>query len=260
MTAASASSARRGPSNLPCAALLAGALLWQAVSGVAAAGEHHRHHDAAQERCIASPQRSQELEAGARVQGERARQARSAEVPPQFHAALQRVRKVARLPKGVQLELVGIDAGHSASVLASGTIIVSNRLWRGELALDADEMAAVVAHELAHLELSHVKERLCAAVAVAGDDGIPLAAATGAARRVIHAGDDRLAVRMIQGNHQRELDADRRAADLLRLAGIAPDAVGRMLLKLARRDGGEPSGTHPALETRLENLGLAIAH
>ncbi|QJW85317.1 hypothetical protein HK414_23860 [Ramlibacter terrae] len=67
-----------------------------------------------------------------------------------------------------------------------------------------------------------------------------------------------MAVRLMQGNHERELQADRRAAELLRLAGLAPIAVGRMLVKLARNDGGGYSGTHPALDARLENPGLRV--
>lgn len=86
----------------------------------------------------------------------------------------------------------------------------------------------------------------------------PLAYATGAAHRAAWAGDDPLAVRLMRSNHLRELEADRRGAELLRRAGIAPDAMGRMLLKMARADGGAHSGSHPALETRLENLGLMV--
>ncbi|QJW85318.1 hypothetical protein HK414_23865 [Ramlibacter terrae] len=71
-------------------------------------------------------------------------------VPPQFHDALARVMRVARLPAGVRVELVGSHRVHSASVHASGTIRLSSRLWREGHALDAEEAAAVIAHEVAH--------------------------------------------------------------------------------------------------------------
>jgi len=210
------------------------------------------------QRCVASPQRAMELEAGARLQRDRTLQARTAEVPAHLHEAFRRLLKVARLPAGVRPELLGVHSPRSAFVLASGTVVVSSRLWTGEGALQGDEAAAAIAHELAHLELGHQKDRLCEALAATGDEGIALAGATGAAHRAVRAGDDALAVRLMRGNHLRELEADRRGAELLRLAGIAPDAMGRMLLKMARADGRGHSGSHPALETRLENLGLVV--
>ncbi|MDB5749821.1 MAG: hypothetical protein JWP65_242 [Ramlibacter sp.] len=216
-------------------------------------------HAAMHERCFSSSERSQELGLFDRLQADRARHAQPVPVPPRFHDALARLKKVARIPNGARVELVGTHSGSSASVLSSGVIFLSSRLWRDELSLDREEAAAVIAHELAHLELSHVKDRLCEAVAAAGNEQIPLAAATRAARQAVWSGDDQLAVRMMQANHLRELQADRRAAELLRLAGLPGEAVGRMLLKLARSDGGGYSGSHPALESRLENLGQAVS-
>ncbi|MGV3572554.1 MAG: M48 family metalloprotease [Ramlibacter sp.] len=236
-------------------AVVVGMMLCQAAA--AAASEREAGHATLHDRCFSSSQRSHELDAARLPLADRSRNAR-VPVPPRFDDALARLKPLAQLPKGVKVELVGSHSVRSASVLSSGTIFVSSRLWRDEGALDRDEAAAVIAHELAHLELSHVKDKLCEAVALSGDATVPLKAATRAAHRAIQGGDDQLAVRMMQGNHQRELQADRRAAELLRLAGIPPEAVGRMLLKLARDDGGGYSGTHPALETRLENLGLRL--
>ncbi|HEY8359441.1 MAG TPA: M48 family metalloprotease [Ramlibacter sp.] len=234
-----------------------GVTLCQAMA--AAASERDTGHSALHERCFSSTQRSHELGEGDLPRAERVRNAR-VPIPPRFHDALARLKQVARLPRGVRLELVGSHEVSSASVLSSGTIFLSSKLWRDEDGLDREEAAAVIAHELAHLELSHVKDKLCEAVALSGDETVPLSAATRAAHRAIHAGDQQLAVRMMQGNHLRELQADLRAAELLRLAGIPPVAMGRMLLKLARNDGGGYTGTHPALETRLENLGIALQH
>ncbi|QJW84155.1 M48 family metalloprotease [Ramlibacter terrae] len=233
-----------------------GVSLCQAVA--AAASERDAGHSTLHDRCFSSTQRSSELGAADVPLADRLRNAR-VPLPPRFHDALARLKPFAHLPKGVKPELVGSHAVRSASVLSSGTIFVSSRLWRDEDALDREEAAAVIAHELAHTELSHVKDKLCEAVALSGDESLSLNAAAGAAHRAIRAGDDQLAVRMMQGNHQRELQADRRAAELLRLAGLPDAALPRMLVKLAQGDGGGHSGTHPALETRLEKPGVRVA-
>lgn len=178
-------------------------------------------------------------------------------VPLHFHAALARLAVVLDLPPGVRPQLVGVQSNRSAFVRADGTISLSSRLWTDH-ALDADEAAAVVAHELAHLELAHLGQA-CGAVASLGRQEV--AATAGGTReilRAVRAGDHALATRLMRANHLRELDADRRAAELLGLAGLPPTAVGSMLVKLARGDGGSYSGSHPALDTRLENLGLRL--
>lgn len=235
--------------------LFMGVTLCQAVA--AAASDRDTGHSVLHDQCFSSTQRAHELGAGDHVLAERLRDAR-VPVPPRFHDALARLRTLVRLPRGIRLELVGSHQVRSASVLSSGAIFLSSRLWRDEDSLDREEAAAVVAHELAHLELAHVKDKLCDAVALSGEAGVSLSGATQALRRAIRAGDDQLAVRMMQGNHQRELQADLRAAALLRQAGIPLEAMGRMLVKVSRNDGGGHSGTHPALETRLENLGLGL--
>lgn len=211
------------------------------------------------QRCVASSERAHELAFGDRRLLERA-QARPAAVPAHFAEALARLLKVARVPAEVRIDLVGVHSNGSASVLSSGIIFVSSQLWRGALGLEKDEAAAVLAHEIAHVEMSHVRNRHCEAVAAAGDEGMALADAAQAVHQAIWAGDSQLAVKMMQKNHARELDADLRAVELLDLAGFRPGAVPRLLLKIARMGGSGYSWSHPSMEARLENVGTVKGH
>jgi hypothetical protein len=52
------------------------------------------------------------------------------------------------------------------------------------------------------------------------------------------------------------LRADRRGAELLAGIGVPPQAMTRMLLKLTAPGNGDYSGSHPAIEARLESLGF----
>lgn len=204
-------------------------------------------------RCVASMDRSRELAANDRQFMERARNAPHVPVPPQFGEALKLVSKVAKIPPGAKLELVGVQSNGTASILSSGTIFVSTRLWRGNLSMERDEAAAVIAHEIAHLELSHIRSRFCEAVAASGDEAIPLLQADQVVQQLVMAtGDRQKALKMMQANHMREMNADLRATELLKLAGIPPDAVKRMLLKLAGSGRLEATWSHPALEARVE--------
>ncbi|RYE56254.1 MAG: hypothetical protein EOP20_09145 [Hyphomicrobiales bacterium] len=227
--------------------MLSSAAAW---GGPDEAGEHVRIF----ERCITSTARAAELHRTDMRHMARSREAAYIAVPLQFRSALTRLSKVAHLPQGVVVALIGVNSTKSAFVLSSGAIYVSNALWNGDVKLDDAEAAAVVAHELAHLEFSHVKDRLCHAVASAGDERLLLSAATGATHQAIWGGGPHLALPMMQRNHLRELQADTRAKQMLREIGMDPGAVARMLVKVAGNGGGGFSEFHPATETRLENL------
>lgn len=208
------------------------------------------------ERCLASADRTHELHAGEH-RAALARKVQAVPVPPRVHRLLAQVRAHARLPKGMQVALVGTAGGRSASAFASGTIFLGSRLWQGDSALDDAQLAAVLAHELAHLEAGDVKHRLCEAVAHAGAEHVALADATQVVHRKIWSGRSDLAVQMMQRNHLRELRADRRGTELLARAGFPARAMADMLLKVSPH--ADDSGSHPGIEARLENLGVVVA-
>jgi predicted Zn-dependent protease len=227
------------------------------LQGAAALASEAEDQIEAFRRCMASPARALELMAADRAQVERARISRAVAVPPLFDKALPRLAKVARLPRGTRLELVAVPRGLGATAFSSGTIVVSALLWEGGLGLDDDEAAAILAHELAHVELSHGRIRLCEAVAAAGDETIPITQAIQRAQQaILAAGEHRKALNMMRHNHGRELEADERGAEMLRLAGYRPSAVATMLTKLARLTGANYTWSHPATETRLEQLAM----
>lgn len=206
-------------------------------------------------RCMASPARTQELQESDRAEIERARAARAVTVPPLFDSALPRLAKVARLPGGARLELVAVRSGVGATAFSSGTILVSSLLWDGGLALDDDEAAAILAHEVAHVELSHGRIRLCEAVAAGGDETVPTRQAVRKAQQaILESGEYRKALDMMQHNHGRELEADERGAGMLKQAGFRSSAVATMLTKLARLTGPNYTWSHPATDTRIEEL------
>lgn len=212
-------------------------------------------------RCLASSERTRELASSDRQFIERAKGATPVPVPAQYQEALVRLKKVARIPSGVEVELIGVQSNGTASVLNSGTIFLGTRLWRGQMSLDRDEAAAVIAHEIAHLELQHIRSRFCEAVAASGDDSVPLLQANQAVQQSVMAtGNTKKALQIMQSNHAREMSADVRAAEMLKLAGIPPVAVKRMLLKLAGSGRSEASWSHPSLEARVEHLAEMKGH
>jgi Zn-dependent protease with chaperone function len=178
------------------------------------------------------------------------------DVPLQVHATLVRLLQVARLPARTPVRLVAVDGPGRAAISDAGTVLLSRQLWSGEHPLDRDEMAAVLAHELAHLEEAGTKPGACEAVVAPRDDELAPAAPAAANCRTVPSADQQLAIAVMRRNHLRELRADRRGAEMLAGIGVPPQAMTRMLLKLTAPGNGDYSGSHPAIEARLENLGF----
>lgn len=232
------------------------------VSGVAAlvfvtaaSGADVRHdHAGSAERCLSSAGRSQELQANDAAQLKAMHAAPQLAVPNKVQDTLARLLSVAQLPAGGTVKVRAVKSAGTAWVSGSGVIFLSTSLWTGERPLEPDEMAAVLAHELAHLEEGDTKHRLCDAVAASRVDDVPFSVATSVVKQVIWGGDQELAILMMRRNHLRELRADRRGAEMLTAIGLGAEAMSRMLVKVTPPGEGDYSASHPAIEVRLENL------
>jgi len=179
--------------------------------------------------------------------------ARRAEVERLFAA----LRDAAMPPVGLKLAIRGGGPiGANALALPGGPIVVTDALI--ELAPSEDALAAVIAHEIAHIEERHGLRRLLRAAGAAllvtvviGDAGELLEEAAA------------LPTLLLDGAYSRafETAADDRAAALLRAVGRDPRALAGMLEALAASCGVGCSGgwlsTHPAMGERIARIGRA---
>ena len=139
-------------------------------------------------------------------------------------------------------------------------------ITRGLIALanDASEIAAVLAHEMAHVDASHGVERIEATKAV--DIASRVAAqvvSDGAAGALATASSDR---KLASFSQRQELEADHLGIARASRAGFDPQAARRFLLQMRRWSqhrgasggkGAEMMATHPSTPERVE---LAQAH
>lgn len=169
-----------------------------------------------------------------------------------------------RLRQGPAVHLLGFDdAELNAYAADHGLIILTSALWRPGAGLSDDELAAVIAHELAHIEARHALVEACGLLQRLGEPGLSIQAAR---ERIAPAlfdphGEASNAARAVL--HAQEHAADLRAIELLRLAGRDPRAMARALERL---HGGTPAAlnllmgsTHPELGERLRQARAAAA-
>jgi predicted Zn-dependent protease len=107
-----------------------------------------------------------------------------------------------------------------------------------EFTRDDHELAALIAHELAHNILRH-RARL-------NEAGVPWERAARSPR------DKRLL-------QLTEFEADRLAVHLMERAGFDPDAAVRLWTRQSRDARGVPSGSHPPWPSRIKALEAEIA-
>jgi putative metalloprotease len=146
------------------------------------------------------------------------------------------------------------EPGVNAIALPSGDIVVTAGLLelveRG--LVEQDELAAVLAHELAHVELGHsrqaqVRETMARWATMALPPGI-----AGAARVATGFGVKALSRR---ASREAECAADAWAIELLERAGFERDALASFLGKTAAWSGGGGLwSTHPAPKVRIAAL------
>lgn len=168
---------------------------------------------------------------------------------------LAEFHKVRRL-RVSRYQLHGSDeAGINAIALPGGTVVVTQGLLqlfdRG--VVSRDELAAVLAHEVAHIELGHsraaeVRETMGRWATMA----LPGASLGPAVRMAMKAGVGALRKR---ASRDAELQADAWAADLLRRTPYDNNSLATFLAKTAAWSGGGGLwSTHPSAEARIEAL------
>jgi predicted Zn-dependent protease len=148
---------------------------------------------------------------------------------------------------------------------SGGHILVT--LGLVEAADSEDALAAVIAHEIAHIHLRHGVEliqnmRLTEDLSASGDraSGIAARGASPEARRNLFAGQVREMVNamVVNGYAQaQEFEADSRALEILAAAGYEPAGLIEVLQVLKTKQGTHPGGfnkTHPTPVLRIANV------
>jgi Zn-dependent protease with chaperone function len=159
----------------------------------------------------------------------------------------------------------GRGIGANALALPDGTIVVTDELVK--LAADDEEIIAVLAHELGHLDRRHSLRMLIQGSIV----GFIVASYLGDVSSVAAGFPTLLLQLRYSRDHERE--ADRYAAALLKANGISPRRLGDMLARLEaahlgraennvppqeerrRRSAPDYYSSHPATRERIEALG-----
>lgn len=179
----------------------------------------------------------------------------SAAVLDVFDAFRNRVEL--RMPR---LRALVVDRpGLNAAALPDGTVV----LWRGlveavdEGVIPTDELAGVLAHELAHIELGHGRQRAVQELLAGPLIGrLSLLAGGAVGREAVGKGVDLLRK---GASREAELEADALAQRLLRRAGLDPHGLERFLARLERQAPDQPAwaellSTHPHLRERRARL------
>lgn len=178
--------------------------------------------------------------------------------PPRLHRMLRSlVAASPRLRDGPAIHLLAFedDREHNAYAANHGLVIITSALWRGATPLNDDELAAVIAHELAHIEGHDALVEACGLVQRLGQPRLSIEAAR--EQMGVHMFNPRspLAREARELQHAQEHAADLRGIELLRQVGRDPAAMASALAKI---HGTEADGlnllmgsSHPEVRERL---------
>jgi metalloendopeptidase OMA1, mitochondrial len=244
---------------LICAGLLTGCTTLDPVTGQQTRNFYSLQQDVE----IGSKVYSQSLEElraqGVPVNADRARLAQLQEMVDRISA----VSDLPDLPYEVALIQTNIV---NAMAAPGGKIMVYEGLWdpQNGLARDDDEIAAVIAHEIAHVNARHSTEAMTrqmlpnalflgATIFAQAKEQDELAAALGGAF-VLYNG-----IWVTRYSRQDEIEADSIGLMYMAKAGYDPHAALRIWERAAQqRTGNDPAAsifsTHPSDSTRLQNL------
>ncbi|MBX3608292.1 MAG: M48 family metalloprotease [Hydrogenophaga sp.] len=178
--------------------------------------------------------------------------------PLSLHATLRSlVAASERLRRGPAVHLIGfVDREPNAYATDHGLVILTSALWDSRLGLDDNELAAVLAHELAHIEARDGLGEVCALMSALeqAPDGVEQMRAL-LARESFNPSSPLARSAALTLQHQ-ELEADERAIALLCLTGRPPQAMATALAKLHAPGSYSAliplADTHPDLAERLD--------
>jgi len=167
------------------------------------------------------------------------------------------------LYKGYSVAIMDTDEVNAFSS-SGGHILVSRGLLK--CAQSEDALAAVLAHEIAHIQLKHsikaikTKRATNALVKTAGTAFV--ASGSDEAKELVSTFGDTvndITQTMVNTGYSKsqEFDADKKALALMAEAGYDVNAMKDMLVLLEKREAGQTKGfskTHPTPAARIENL------
>lgn len=140
---------------------------------------------------------------------------------------------------------INAHAGADAQVMASAA------LWAVDTKFEAEEMAAILAHEAAHVINDHSLKMGCLALEWSGPS-LSLADAMTVFREDFSTATERGEI-WSKTSNAIEYEADAVATKILKKAGMDPFSMAKALTKLKPKDGGGfSSGSHPEFDARIE--------
>lgn len=207
------------------------------------------------DQCMSSPARTVQVEAiDRRNVRDLLRKFGSAPVPATARRSLERLVQASPVLKGSKTSLIAYSSKQlNAHEADQGVIVISSAAWSKEKDMAQDEVAAMLAHEVAHLELKDSKRMACEALAYVSNAELSLPSAIQETTREAYSGNSDLSLTLATLSQARENAADIRGAQLLAAAGYDPLAMARMLRKLAP-PGVFSSASHPAVSARIDNV------
>ena len=129
-----------------------------------------------------------------------------------------------------------------------------------ELADSEDELAAVIAHEMAHVVSRHATERMTTMQLTQMALLVTLSAVGGAPAAAVQGGQLAYILGILRYSRSMETEADRMALAVLRAAGYDPAAMGRVLRRLEEERRMEPlllerwMSSHPLPDERIATV------
>lgn len=156
------------------------------------------------------------------------------------------------------------DATPNAFALPGGHLGVNTGML--QVAVSQDQLAAVIAHEIAHVIADHGNERLTQELAVKGGLLVVdlLAESPGSLEHELLRGALGLGAQyglLLPYSRTHEREADLMGLELMAKAGFDPRASLTLWRNMAKAGGDQPLeflSTHPAHETRLQELDAAM--
>ena len=176
-------------------------------------------------------------------------------------AAITQASDMPLLYKGYCVGILDSDEVNAIST-PGGHILVTRGLL--ECAASEDALAAVIAHEVAHIQLGHsvksirssraTNELVHAAQAGSAGSGETAQLLAGFSDSV-----DDIVNQVVNSGYSKaqEFQADKKALSLMSDAGYDPAAMQDMLALLKEKEAGQTAGfckTHPSAESRLKNI------